>query len=231
MRTITLLVASLLLTANVTKAQENRSFPINTTTVRPNLNEPISFIERGIEFFVFQNGDFDFNTRTQGTQGGFYYKGAGKREIDASLDRGTRNNGVIIERDDFGRIKRVGSTFINYDYRGRVSRIGFVFLTYNRFALTQVGGLHLVYNRFGELVDMIGSVTRNYDYAYNESHNYNNGYNNCNYNDNNYHNNYGNYSYNHDDHYQTSNYNSNDYYYYKTDGTREKVENSKEENR
>ena len=34
---------------------------MNVTRDRFDINEPISFTERGIEFFVFANGDFDFN--------------------------------------------------------------------------------------------------------------------------------------------------------------------------
>ncbi len=221
MRTITLLAVSILLAANVMNAKETKSFNTVTTTGRFSIDEPISFTERGIEFFVFDNGEFDFNTRPQDTNGGYYYKGAGKRNESVSTDRSIPNYGVIIERDNFGRIRRIGNTFINYDFNDRVNRIGTVFMSYNRFALAQVGGLQLIYNRYGELVDMIGSVKgRNAGFTYNYYGNGNNGHHYGNYNnDNN--------GYN--THYQTSNNNNNDdYYYYKADGTRAKVEDKKE---
>jgi hypothetical protein len=31
-------------------------------------------------------------------------------------------------------------------------------MKYNRFALDQVGGMKLIYNRYGEIVDTVGSV-------------------------------------------------------------------------
>ena len=83
-------------------------------------------------------------------------------------------------------------------------------MRYNRFAISQIGGLKIVYNRRGDIVDMIGSVKghRNYGYVY-----YNQYQNN---NDSHYHNN------------ATVSYNSNDYYYYKADGTKAKIEDKVE---
>jgi hypothetical protein len=204
MKKITFLVASVLLVVNVAKAQRNDRF---------SFDEPISFTERGIEFFVFPNGDFDFNTRPNDSQGEFYFRGAGKKGADVqnkgTAARGPINYGVLIEHDSFGRVRRVGNTFINYDFNDRVTRIGSVYMKYNRFALTQVGNLHIIYDRRGEIVDRIGEVKgfRN--------HGFTNTYygpstvctNDIDYN----------YTYN----------NSNDYYYYKADGTRAKVEEKK----
>jgi hypothetical protein len=203
MKKITLLVASVLLVVNVAKAQRNDRF---------SFDEPISFNERGIEFFVFPNGDFDFNTRPSDSHGEFYFRGAGKRGANVqhrgSVARGPINYGVLIEHDSFGRVRRVGNTFINYDSNDRVTRIGSVYMRYNRFALSQVGGLHIIYNRRGDIVDMFGQVKgyRNNGFATtyygpttcNTSVDYS-------------------YTYNNND----------DYYYYKADGTRAKIEDKK----
>jgi len=206
MKTITLLVASAVLFGTTAKATViiHNTVEVNN---RFNANEPISFIERGIEFFVFPNGDFDFNTRPQDTQGDYYYKTAGNRKA-ASTARSAQNYGVIIEHDSFGRIRRVGNTFINYDNRDRVKRIGSVYMQYNRWAISQIGGMQLVYNRRGDLIDTIGSIkgfTYGYTYSYNNHHNH------CEDEEANYH--------------SSSNYNNdNDYYYYKTDGSKARVE-------
>jgi hypothetical protein len=208
MRTITLLVASILLTANVTKANETKSFnSLNVTRDRFDINEPISFTERGIAFFVFANGDFDFNSHPDDSHGTYQYKQAGRRAA-VTDNRGDGNFGVLIERDNFGRIRRVGNTFINYDNRDRVSRIGTVFMTYNRIGLTQIGGMRIVYNRRGDIVDMIGEVKgrKNYGVAYTSYGNYNN-----------------------DRDYSSNN--NNDFYYYKADGTKAVVEDDKKEER
>lgn len=199
MKKITLLVASVLLVVNVANAQRND---------RCSFDEPISFTERGIEFFVFPNGDFDFNTRPNDSHGEFYFRGAGKKGADVqnrgTVARGPINYGVLIEHDSFGRVRRVGNTFINYDYNDRVTRIGTVFMKYNRFALCQVGGLRIIYNRRGDIVDLVGSVKGNRNHGFTTTTYYGTVY----------HNNVNN----------TYTYNSDDYYYYKADGTRAKIE-------
>ena len=198
MRTITLLVASILLTTGLTNAQERRISNTSVTTTRFSFDEPISFTERGIEFFVFANGDFDFNTRPNDSQGDHHYRLAGKRTSEVNRTSPV-NFGVLIEHDSFGRVRRVGNTFINYDSRDRVSRIGTVYMKYNRFALTQVGGMRIVYNRRGEIIDMIGQVKRNSGFIYNNNATattYGNG----------------------------NNGSGNGYYYYRTDGTKALVE-------
>jgi hypothetical protein len=203
MKKITLLVASILLVGSAANASEIKRSGEEKRT-RFSFDEPISFIERGIEFFVFPNGEFDFNTRPEDSQGDYFYKGAGKRGITVQARRPI-NYGTRIEHDSFGRVRRVGNTFINYDNRDRVSRIGTVYLKYNRIALAQIGGMRFVYNRRGEIVDTVGRIKgySNSGYAYNYSNYY-------------------------DDNYTASNYNNNDYYYYKADSTKTKVEDDKE---
>lgn len=99
-------------------------------------NDAVTFYERGVEFHVFLNGDFDYNTHASST----YYDYNGYRG----------RQGVRIDRDFNGRVRRIGNVFINYDHRGNVKRIGNVFMRYNRGALTRVGGLKIRYNRWGE---------------------------------------------------------------------------------
>lgn len=158
MNKITLLVAGILMLGNVANASAIIKTTDEETRTRFSFDEPISFSERGIEFFVFPNGDFDFNTRPEDSDGEYFYKGAGKK-VGKTIERGGPVNfGTLVEHDSFGRVRRVGNTFINYDTRDRVSRIGTVYMKYNRFALMQIGGLRLEYNRFGEITDMFGSV-------------------------------------------------------------------------
>ncbi|WP_162127806.1 hypothetical protein [Flavobacterium phycosphaerae] len=168
MKKITLLVAGILLLGNAAKASEAKNTSGEERRNRYSFDEPISFTERGIEFFVFPNGDFDFNTRPQDSQGDYYYRTAGKREAKTAARRPV-NYGVLIEHDSFGRVRRIGNTFINYDSRDRVNRIGSVYMKYNRHALTQIGGMRIVYNYRGDIVDMVGKIKGwgSYGYSYN----------------------------------------------------------------
>ncbi|TBX67498.1 hypothetical protein EZL74_09515 [Flavobacterium silvisoli] len=168
MKKITFLVAVVLLLGNAANASEIMKKSGEEKRNPYNYDDPISFTERGIEFFVFPNGDFDFNTRPQDSQGDYYYRTAGKRETKTAARRPV-NYGVLIEHDSFGRVRRIGNTFINYDSRDRVNRIGSVYMKYNRYSLTQIGGMRIVYNYRGEIIDMIGKIKGrgSYGYAYN----------------------------------------------------------------
>lgn len=202
MKTITLLAASIFLMTNAANASEFKTADV-TFTKTTAFDEPLSFTERGIEFFVFPNGDFDFNTRPDDSQGDYQYKSAGRRTSEVNRNNRPINYGVLIEHDSFGRVRRVGNTFINYDYNDRVSRIGTVYMKYNRTFLDQIGNMKLIYDRRGNIVDTVGSIKgRKYQgYAYN----------------NNPGNNY----------YPATTNNNDDYYYYKTDGKKAVIEDKK----
>ena len=205
MKKITLLVASIFLVGSVAKASEiinfsdNDRFPIDFRDA-----DPIEFTERGIAFYVFPDGQFDFNTTP--SNGDIYYKpgrsSAVNKTFGAPATIQNRNHGIRIEHDELGRVRRVGNVFINYDRNDRIKRIGSVYMTYNRFALAQIGGLQIIYNRRGMIVDMFGTVNgrRSYDYSHD----------------------------NHDWGYDNGTDQEEDYYYYKTDGTKAKIENNKE---
>jgi hypothetical protein len=45
-------------------------------------------------------------------------------------------------------------------------------MSYNRFALERVGGLEIIYNRRGQVVDIFGSVKGGRGYAYNQDNDY-----------------------------------------------------------
>ena len=209
MKKITLLVASILLVVSVANASEVIKTFGEERSDNYSFDEPISFTERGIEFFVFPNGEFDFNTRPDDSDGDYYYKTAGKRET-ITQEIMPMNYGTRIEHDGFGRVRRIGNTFINYDNRDRVNRIGSVYMKYNRTALIQIGGMRIVYNRNGDIVDTQGTIKSYSGYAYS-------------YNNNNNH-----YYYDENDNYTASNYNDNNYYYYKKNGTKAKIEDDKE---
>jgi len=199
MKRITLLVASILVLGNTANAEVTQLFGEKSFITNFN-DEPITFIERGISFYVFPDGQFDFNTEPTVGDGDLYYKN-GKRSSSANVNNtygapGVRRpaQGIRIEHDSQGRIRRIGNVFINYDAQDRIKRIGSVYMTYNRYALSQVGGLQLIYSRNGQIIDTVGSVKGN-AYAGNTGSSYYYG--------------------------SSSNYgnNSNDNYYYKTNAT------------
>lgn len=140
--------------------------------------QPISFIERGIEFLIFPDGSFDFNTHFEGNLygGDMYYRNNTRRaSINGTFGAPRTSLGnpvrysqpnamaVLIEHDRDGKVRRIGNVFINYDRYGKIKRAGSVYMSYNRGntgLLTQVGGLKVTYNHWGELVHSYGYVNR-----------------------------------------------------------------------
>lgn len=99
------------------------------------MDEPVKLSIRGVDFFIFPSGDFDFNTHQRNNP---YYYNPGAY-------------GVRIEKDRYGKIRRVGNVFINYNRYGQVRRIGNVFIQYNDEGFVRkIGHLHLKYrgNRY-----------------------------------------------------------------------------------
>lgn len=223
MKKITLLVASLLLMSNVNIASEKNVFTGNEegyhfiTDYRD--ADPIVFKERGVEFFIFLDGQFDFNTqpivtptrnRTESMNG--THGAPGVRTVTVSNTYYGPVRGVKVEHDYQGRVRRVGNVFINYDAYGRVKRVGSVYMKYNSFALKQVGGMKIFYNRRGQIMDIVGYVNsssygNHYDF---DGHGFGNGNGQGHGNGNN--NGYDNDS---DDE---------DFYYYKKDGSKVKMD-------
>ena len=172
MKKITLLVASIFLfggvVANAAERNDRRS-PVDFRNA-----DPIVFVERGVEFFIFPDGQFDFNTRP--SNGDVYYKqgrrmGVVNKTYGRNANVQSRNYGVKIEHDNMGRVRRVGNVFVNYDAYGRIMRVGSVYMTYNRYALDRVGDLQIIYNRRGQIVDIVGAVKGGRAYQYSQNNN------------------------------------------------------------
>lgn len=144
---------------------------LNTTRYR--YAEPITFIERGVEFLIFPDGSFDFNTNLNTGYEDVYYRGTTtttNRRGSVNTTYGIpRNEGVLVQHDNTGKVRRIGNIFINYDREGRIKRAGTVYMTYNRGngRLIQVGGLRVNYNAWGEIAHTSGHVNHfNSHYQY-----------------------------------------------------------------
>jgi hypothetical protein len=153
MKKITFVFAAVLMFGQVIAANQYRDL----IGYKPELAAPISFMERGIEFFVFMDGQLDFNTYPSAA-GSLYYKD-GRRSVNQTYGApGVNSGGVVIEHDNMGRVRRVGNVFINYDAQNRIKRVGSVYMTYNKQFLSQIGGLKISYDRRGYISDVWGHV-------------------------------------------------------------------------
>lgn len=125
--------------------------------------QPILFVERGVEFLIFPDGSFDFNTEAFSTVPGNHYYRRNRRGTNRTYGApGTRyhrgERGVLVQHDRLGRVRRIGNVFINYDRQGRIKRVGSVYISYRRGQLKQVGGLQILYNRYGDVIGTRGQV-------------------------------------------------------------------------
>lgn len=145
-------------------------------TTRYRYAQPIQFVERGVEFLIFPDGSFDFNTNVRSNHYDdydVYYRRSNTRRgsingtfgapgTRVKFSKSRRNGGVIIKHDYDGKVRRIGNVFINYNRRGQVKRIGSLYLSYNRARFVrQIGGLHLRYNRRGHIISTTGYVNFN----------------------------------------------------------------------
>jgi len=230
MKRLLLLFTGLLIGLTTVSATElnrqNKKTKLDKTK-RYRYAQPIMFVERGIEFLVFPDGSFDFNTNYENTlYNDSYYRKRTSKRSSVNMAYGApgrrikytsyrRNTGVLISHDRYGKVRRIGNIFLNYDRHGRIKRVGSIYMSYKRNGkLAQVGGLNVQYNHWGEIAYTHGKVNRfsnscnicgvsacSIDHKYNGR--------------------------NHDDNH---NYNNNDdsYYYYKQRG---KVKKHKKRNR
>ena len=170
MKRLLLVFASCLVgltTASATNADTKNPHIRNERNRTMRYAEPINFMERGVEFLIFPDGSFDFNTNNYNTayNDNTYYGRNSRRgridvsyrgphvSVDYSTNRYPRTN---------GKVRRIGNIYLNYDRYGRITRAGSVFIDYNHGNgwLRQVGGLRVSYNHWGEIVSLRGQVNR-----------------------------------------------------------------------
>jgi len=99
----------------------------------------VRFVEEGVAFRVFLNGEFDFDSTRNNP------------DFTRSYNNQYHTNyrSIRVERDHRGRIRRIGRVAIRYNRYGNVYRIGHVKIRYRRGFVNRVGNLSISYNRSG----------------------------------------------------------------------------------
>ena len=139
MKHITLLLV-LLLTATLGVQATPTAEAAGNEHINPTFGYGNSFIfvENGITFSVFPDGEFDFyvNDMPYGSH------------ANVSFNAGCDYNSYL-QYDDYGAVIQIVNTPIFYDYYGRVAQIGAVRIFYNNHRVIRIGGLHIFYNPHG----------------------------------------------------------------------------------
>jgi len=137
--------------------------------VRGNGNSFI-FVEQGVEFAIFPDGQFDFNVNSYGPNFGVNANFGG---ASISFNTGYGYD-AYVQYDDYGAVIQIENVPIYYDYYGRIVQAGNVRINYNRYGyVTRVGGLHIYYNRYNRYSYSSGYINSyNRYYVYRPWHDY-----------------------------------------------------------
>ena len=129
--------------------------------------KPFIFIENGIEFAVFNDGQFDFNI----LRSNYTNLQINTRNINFSFNSG-HNYNAFVQHDNYGAVIQIENTPIFYDYYGRVRKIGGVRVNYNHYGLASyIGNLRISYNSYGVYTGCSG-VVNSYRCEYVPRHDY-----------------------------------------------------------
>lgn len=155
MKNILLLLAALILgglTVSATNTDTNLESRFNN-----GYGDSYIFIENGIEFSIFPDGQFDFNIPRYHSN---INVNIGSPNLNISFNSGYNYN-AYVQYDEFGAVIQIENTPIYYDYFGRVAQAGHVNINYNnRGFINRVGGLYVHYNNYNRFTHTSGFINR-----------------------------------------------------------------------
>lgn len=165
-----LLVAFLLIGTTSSATTTTTTLGFNSYRFANGYGNSFIFVEQGIEFAVFPDGQFDFNVNTYGPK---FNAMANFGGVSISFNTGYNYN-AYVQYDDFGAVVQIENVPIYYDYYGRIVQAGNIFIRYNnRGFVSRVGGLRVYYNRFNRFSYCTGFInTWNRYYVYRPWHAY-----------------------------------------------------------
>ena len=160
MKNFRTLLLLLLTIATVNAAKTDTPGSTNQT---PYNGKAYIFIEGGVEFSVFADGQFDFVylATQQSTMLSF-----NTPSVFLSFNAG-QDYEAYLQYDDYGAIIQIEDVPVYYDVYGRIVQAGEVEISYRNRAISRVGGLHIYYNSYGDYdyyTGYINSYNRFYTY-------------------------------------------------------------------
>ncbi|GAA4277414.1 hypothetical protein [Aquimarina mytili] len=162
MKKMVLFIAALLLVGTTAQAADHKhSDHHDRVAKRYHHKQPITFVEGGVKFFVYPNGEIDFKILKRGVRSRHANWNNNRYNTPGSYGYYNRPyyNNRGIKYDYYGRLKKVGPNYISYTRYDKVRRIGGVYMRYNRRGLlSRVGGLQIYYNRYGVIKYVDGNV-------------------------------------------------------------------------
>ncbi|WP_156877246.1 hypothetical protein [Salinimicrobium terrae] len=125
----------------------------------------VIFVERGVEFAVFPDGQFDFFFNPRNNFNRI------PSHINYSFNSGY-DYGPFVQYDDFGAVIQIENVPVYYDYYGRIIQAGRVKVSYNAFGMVhRVGNLFVHYDPYHRYSHTSGFINnRNVHYVYRPWH-------------------------------------------------------------
>lgn len=138
-------------------------FSANAVTVLPenlmttnNYGQRYIFVEGGVEFSIFPDGQFDFVYLGR-NDGNNLNVQIGSPNVNISFNAGY-NYDMYIQYDNYGAVIQVENVPIYYDRYGRIAQAGNVNIYYNDMHLVRVGGLYVHYDQYGHYSHYTGFI-------------------------------------------------------------------------
>ena len=103
------------------------------------------FVEGGVEFSVFPDGQFDFVYLGTGNGVNVNLNAPG---VSVSFNSGFDYD-AYVQYDEYGAVIQIENVPVYYDEFGRITRAGSVDIRYTNRRIVRVGGLRIFYNNFG----------------------------------------------------------------------------------
>jgi len=124
------------------------------------------FLENGVTFSVYPDGEFDFYIDNQLQVQAGVRLGAGAITFNSGY-----NYNPFVQYDDYGAVIQVQHVPVFYDFYGRVNRIGSVWISYRNNRVYRLGGMRVFYTPLGYYDYHIGYINPfNRIYAYRPFH-------------------------------------------------------------
>ncbi len=136
MRNLVLLFTAILLGTTATFATTADDKVAERNTYR--YNNSYIFVEEGITFAVYPDGEFDFYIDNR----------IGRQRRNVTFNSGF-DYSPYAQYDDYGAVIQVENIPIYYDYYGRVSQVGSVDINYRNGRVNRLGNMYVYYNRRG----------------------------------------------------------------------------------
>lgn len=144
MKKLTLLLIGLLTIGTTTYASDLNSEETSRRYANYDGSKYV-FVEAGIEFSVFPDGEFDFYIPRYADG---VSVGVNAGPVSISFNTGF-NYDPYIQYDEYGAVIQIEDTPLYYDNYGRLTQAGDVDVRYNNNRIVRVGGLFVNYNRYG----------------------------------------------------------------------------------